>query len=137
MRLDHIAYRVADRHKTVDFFKSAFGYTVQTEFNIEFSDGSQTKCFALEPPEKPENIYDYQLQWTHMLHRLDDPSIEFHMAPEIFVSDGDAESIVGKWVNAYREGGEKALKAKQKGRPKGGTLLPWQSAQIAKAVVDR
>jgi len=44
---------------------------------------------------------------------------------------------VGKWVKAYREGGEKALKAKQRGRPKGGSLLPWQSAQIAKAVVDR
>ena len=50
---------------------------------------------------------------------------------------GVTRQAVGKWVNAYREGGEKALKAKQKGRPKGGTLLPWQSAQIAKAVVDR
>ena len=29
-----------------------------------------------------------------------------------------------------------ALKAKPKGRPKGGALLPWQAAQIAKAVID-
>jgi transposase len=50
---------------------------------------------------------------------------------------GVTRHAVGKWVKAYREGGEKALKAKQKGRPKGGSLLPWQSAQIAKAVVDR
>jgi transposase len=28
-----------------------------------------------------------------------------------------------------------ALKAKPKGRPKGGSLMPWQAAQIAKAVV--
>ena len=50
---------------------------------------------------------------------------------------GVTRHAVGKWVKAYREGGEKALKAKQRGRPKGGSLLPWQSAQIAKAVVDR
>ena len=31
----------------------------------------------------------------------------------------------------------KALKAKRRGRPKGKSLLPWQAAQIAKAVVDR
>jgi transposase len=44
---------------------------------------------------------------------------------------------IGKWVKACRENGTKALKAKQKGRPKGGSLLPWQAAQIAKALVDR
>jgi len=44
---------------------------------------------------------------------------------------------VGKWMRAYREGGAKRLKAKKRGRPKGGSLLPWQAAQIAKAVVDR
>jgi transposase len=43
---------------------------------------------------------------------------------------------LGRWVKAYREGGEKALKARQRGRPKGGTLLPWQAAHIAKTVVD-
>ncbi len=50
---------------------------------------------------------------------------------------GVTRQAVGKWVKAYREGGEKALKAKRQGRPKGGLLLPWQAAQIAKAVVDR
>ena len=44
---------------------------------------------------------------------------------------------VGKWVRAYREGGFKALKAAKQGRPKGGSLLPWQAAQIAKTVIDR
>jgi len=50
---------------------------------------------------------------------------------------GVTRHAVGKWVKAYRQGGEKALKAKRKGRPKGGSLLPWQAAQIAKAVIDR
>ena len=50
---------------------------------------------------------------------------------------GVTRQAVGKWVKAYREGGEKALKAKRRGRPKGGSLLPWQAAQIAKAVIDR
>ena len=44
---------------------------------------------------------------------------------------------VGNWVKAYRERGAKALTAKRKGRPKGGSLKPWQAAQTAKAVVDR
>ena len=50
---------------------------------------------------------------------------------------GVTRQSVAKWVKVYREGGEKALKAKRKGRPKGGSLLPWQAAQIAKSVVDR
>ena len=50
---------------------------------------------------------------------------------------GITRQAVGKWIKAYREGGVKALKAKRRGRPKGKSLLPWQAAQIAKAVVDR
>jgi transposase len=49
---------------------------------------------------------------------------------------GVTRHAVGKWVKAYRQGGDKALKAKRKGRPKGGSLHPWQAAQIAKAVID-
>ncbi|RJR30951.1 MAG: IS630 family transposase [Desulfobacteraceae bacterium] len=50
---------------------------------------------------------------------------------------GVTRQAVGKWVAAYREGGEKALREKRRGRPKGGSLLPWQAAQIAKVVIDR
>ncbi len=50
---------------------------------------------------------------------------------------GVTRQAVGKWVKAYREGGEKALAEKRRGRPRGGSLLPWQAAQIAKTVVDR
>lgn len=97
MRLDHVAYRVANRHKTVDFFIQAFGYKIQTEFDLKFDDGTNVKCFALEPPEKPLNSVD--LPWTN----IDSSNIEYHMPPEIFVSDGDPDSIVGQWV-AKRDG---------------------------------
>jgi transposase len=50
---------------------------------------------------------------------------------------GVTRQTVGQWVQAYRDGGEDALKARRRGRPKGGSLAPWQAAQIAKAVVDR
>ena len=50
---------------------------------------------------------------------------------------GVSRQSVGKWVAHYRKGGRKRLEAKRRGRPKGGSLLPWQAAQIAKAVIDR
>ena len=107
MRLDHIAYRVADRKKTAKFFQEAMQYKVQTEFEIKFDDGSTAKCIALEPPEKDgaSTELDYNLPfaygdlWSCTADFLE-PALDFHMAPEIFVSDGDPESIVGKWVAA-------------------------------------
>jgi transposase len=50
---------------------------------------------------------------------------------------GVTRQAVGKWVKKYREGGARALRAKKRGRPSKGSLLPWQAAQIAKAVVHR
>ena len=44
---------------------------------------------------------------------------------------------VGKWVSKFRKEGEESLKAKRKGRPEGGKLLPWQAAQIANTLIDR
>lgn len=105
MRLDHIAYRVKDRHKTVGFFLQAFGYKVQTEFDLKFDDGTNVKCFALEPPEKPQG--DFLIPWVTLTAAgavpPDFKHTEYHLAPEIFVSDGDPESIVGQWV-AKRDG---------------------------------
>jgi len=49
---------------------------------------------------------------------------------------GVTRQAIGKWVKMFRLGGEEALKAKRRGRPKGGVLLSWQAAQIAKMVVD-
>mgnify|MGYP006407569277 CR=1 FL=1 len=80
MKLDHIAYRVKDRLETAAFFQGMFGYSFCTEFNIEFDDGSVAKCVVMVPPVVPVTLVR-----------------EGH---EIFISDGDAESIVGKWVKA-------------------------------------
>ena len=55
---------------------------------------------------------------------------------EVAKTLGVTRQNVGKWVKKFRQGGEKALRAKRRGRPKGGSLLPWQAAQIAKTVVN-
>jgi len=50
---------------------------------------------------------------------------------------GVSGKSVGLWVRLHKEEGAKALKAKPRGRPKGGSLKPWQAAQIARAVIDK
>jgi transposase len=52
---------------------------------------------------------------------------------------GIPRQTTGKWVQAYRAGGEAALASKPRGRPKGsGTkLLPRQAAQVARLLRDR
>ena len=108
MRLDHIAYRVENRYKSAAFFTEAFGYTLGTEFQIEFDDGSKADCMALVPPE--DRSQDTE-RWTHHAllynptqYRSNDAQMnstvhaEFHSPPEIFISDGSEGSIVGDWV---------------------------------------
>lgn len=101
MRLDHIAYRVENRYKTGDFFNEAFGYTLGTEFQIEFDDKSKADCLALVPPEERHPQTD---MWTYNVlmgvqYTLDAIHVEYHAPPEIFVSDGSKGSIVGDWVD--------------------------------------
>jgi transposase len=52
---------------------------------------------------------------------------------------GVARQAVGRWVNAFRQGGEAALAAGKRGRRHGEqtALEPWQQAQIAKAIRER
>ena len=105
MRLDHIAYRSKDRHKTAKFFRDILGYNVGTELQIEFDDRSKADCLALVPPEIRHTDTS---NWTYKrilpshyagpsdpLYQMD---CEFHAPPEIFVSDGSEGSIVGDWV---------------------------------------
>jgi len=49
---------------------------------------------------------------------------------------GVTRQTVGKWIRKFRQGGDRSLKAKQRGRPKGSALLPWQAAQIVKTITD-
>lgn len=108
IRLDHIAYRVLDRKKTAQFFIDAFGYKIQQEFTIDFGGGDSCQCIALEPPEKLDTtglVMDVPWKCHHTVYgsRNDqavDRLAELHVPPEIFVSDGSPNSIVGKWVAA-------------------------------------
>jgi catechol 2,3-dioxygenase-like lactoylglutathione lyase family enzyme len=101
MRIDHIAYRVADRKKTAKFFIEAMGYRIQQEFEIDFGDDQKAKCLALEPPEKKTE--GSPVPWIHEAGDNSDCSYRvqsYHMPPELFVSDGTPGSIVGDWVAA-------------------------------------
>lgn len=101
-RIDHIAYRVKDRHKAAEFFVECLDYRVVKEFQPKFSDGTNqgVNCLVLEPPEKrkdvPSRVY---LNTKHdSWYQRPFPDTDYHIAPEIFISDGPPESIVGKWV---------------------------------------
>ena len=48
---------------------------------------------------------------------------------------GVSRQALHTWRKLYQEKGEKALRAKKRGRKRGGTLKPWQAAQIAQAVI--
>ena len=109
MRLDHVAYRVKDRKKTAQFFIDSFGYRIQDEFTINFDNGSTAQCIALEPPEKVILQEGEAFPWSHSESRsfyriagdgACDHSFhqEYHIPPEIFVSDGQPGSPVHKWV---------------------------------------
>lgn len=98
-RIDHIAFRVRDAAAAVRFFTETLGYKVQQEFDIYFNDAKTdiAKCTALEPPEK----LDRPVPWTHMVPDIEQ---EYHMPPEIFVSQGTPGSIVEEWVNRHGPG---------------------------------
>ena len=101
MRLDHIAYRVKDRYKTAAFFEKAFGYTIGTEFSLDFDDGTKADCMALLPSE---DRHPATAEWDIMLADAPDANVKdvefhaYHAPPEVFISDGKPGSIVGDWV---------------------------------------
>jgi transposase len=50
---------------------------------------------------------------------------------------GVTRQAVGNWVEVYNAKGQRALKAKRRGRPPGGQLKGWQAALITRDVMDR
>jgi catechol 2,3-dioxygenase-like lactoylglutathione lyase family enzyme len=97
MRIDHIAYRVKDRYKTAEFFIRCFGYRIAEDlpegFQIQFEDYSTADCLVLLPPEQMSG----HMPWLAEMY-FDGDFSKYHLAPEIFISDGTNDSIVGKWV---------------------------------------
>ena len=79
MRLDHVAFRVRDRLESVNFLQGFLHYQMQQSFPIDFGDGTFAECISMAPTRIPN--------------------------PEIFLSDGTPDSIVGKWVDERKVGG--------------------------------
>jgi transposase len=50
---------------------------------------------------------------------------------------GISRMAVHGWIRQHTTGGSAALAAKKRGRPLGGSLKPWQAAQISRSIVDR
>lgn len=98
MRLDHIAYRVKNRYKTAQFFIDCLGYRIPENlpngFQITFDDGTKADCLVLVPSEKTAD----NLPWNTVLPFGENGIQTYHVAPEIFISDGVEGSIVGNWV---------------------------------------
>lgn len=96
-RIDHIAYRVKDRYKTAQFFIDCLGYRILEDlpegFKIKFDDNTTADCLVLVPSEKTID----ELPWVTSLP-FGEKSQDYHVAPEIFISDGVEGSIVGNWV---------------------------------------
>lgn len=114
-RIDHLAFRVADRAATVDWLVRALGYKIQKTdtgedtFQIYFNDEKTetATCSALEPPDTPPDD-----QWHHLIppilpSRIGNGNVkggpvefvlEYHRPAEIFVSEGTPGSIVHDWV---------------------------------------
>ena len=97
IRIDHLAYRCADRDSAVKFFIEAFNYRIQEEFEITLEDGSKAKCMSLEPSLKKMGFF------RRLLHRLFFRG-DLHIPPEIFVSSGPPGSLIDNWVKEWGRG---------------------------------
>ncbi len=97
MRLDHYAIRCHDRLKAAQFYVEAFGYKIQEHFEIDLDDGQKAKCVALTPPEAG-TVDALSIGLEPMTYGV------FHKPPEVFISDGTPDSVVGKWVAKYGGG---------------------------------
>ena len=97
MRLDHIAYRVANRKKTAQFFIDAFSYKIEDDFELVFDNNETARCYAMGPPERGKYL---DIKFIQNFSGFAHGPMQYHASPEIFVSEGSPDSVVGKWVEA-------------------------------------
>lgn len=107
MRLDHAALRVLDRAATVDFFCKAFGYRIGEHFTIYLNEEKTDVAYSTSLlPSETEGVPPKKLRWVHPRMYWSGKSYQqydFHLPPEIFVSEGPVGSTVYNWAKA-REG---------------------------------
>lgn len=102
LRIDHVAWRVKDRHAAAFILCQLLGYRIQKNadgsegFEIDFGNGDKAQSLALEPERLCRN--------PPQKYRIDLPDLEinaeYHLPLEVFVSDGTQGSLVGEWVAA-------------------------------------
>ena len=97
MRLDPIAYRVANRKKTAQFFIDAFSYKIEDDFELVFDNNETARCYAMGPPERGKYL---DIKFIQYFSGFAHGPMQYHASPEIFVSEGSPDSVVGKWVEA-------------------------------------
>ena len=95
MRLDHIAYRVENRKKTAQFFIDAFSYKIEDDFELVFDNNETARCYAMCPPERGKYL---DIKFIQYFSGFAHGPMQYHASPEIFVSEGSPDSVVGKWV---------------------------------------
>ena len=73
-------------------------------FHISFDDGSFADCTVLEPGSK--NTNSPNIPWIVNVPQFNNNSLknEYHLPPEIFISQGSPNSIVNKWVKENGNG---------------------------------
>jgi len=108
MRIDHLAFRVKDRDATANFLcNSPLKYKRQEggEFEITLDDGSKASCIALEPTEKTQpGMPFFCTSFIPVGPQIPQLRVDYHLAPEIFVSSGPPGSLIDNWVNEWTGG---------------------------------
>lgn len=87
----------------------------------------KTKDFRSLPPEAQEDIRRKAVRAV----------LQGKKRQEVARLFGVTRQSVGAWTARYRNDGAKTLRARPRGRPRGGSLRPWQAAQIVRAIEDR
>lgn len=109
MRLDHIAHRVKNKEETRKFFEECLGYKLLDTFDLKFDDGTTCECYAMAPPEQYQDMptnYRYGVFEHDRTTGLEKyiETHEFHLAPQVFISQGEPGSIVSRWVEKNGNG---------------------------------
>ena len=102
--VDSIRMRAHD--KAVDTKGNRTGYTAYCPDKDDWAHGmtprnslvvntGTARCIVLQPPERfPNSLAEgHNFSWTTQY-----ATATYHFAPEIFISDGTPDSIVGRWV---------------------------------------
>jgi catechol 2,3-dioxygenase-like lactoylglutathione lyase family enzyme len=109
MRIDHIAFRVANQATTALFFQKAMNYQISPKlpkgFRVDFKDSTFADCLVLTPPNRKSERMPWvqQVEIPFLLPKLE--MQEYHQPPEIFISQGSPGSIVDRWVKENKGNG--------------------------------